>query len=553
MKCSCQCDECQETGPSPWSSWSPLAFEQAKLPDLERADNLSLGGQSIQSGLTTGVMQIQSTTDTDAGQMYGKMLSSQGELYMRGISLRKTLAQAISFWLADPRRRTEEEKHRLYAASVKTKRLDLFLSHTWLTPGKWKFLSLLLQFGWPTVLICWGIGVILAFVLCMTEVLPLFRDFQACSLGYEGVIPSGCWVQICGFLGVLGGCVIFPYVPFGKSDQCFLDFACIHQTEKGKMQQGIMSISSFLAASDELRVVWSSPLLSRLWCVFEIAAFRKLNPQGRIVIAPLDNEASAAVMFLWWWVFCLAYWFARSGPNGQDPVLLLVIMVILFAALMPALALSVWRNHKSTAKLRSDLANFDVMKVDCTSEFDREYIHNAIIRWYGSLEAFSQHVRGPFSQEVLELMRSSGSVSCHYIFLPISPLVCQSLDYVLALWKAGAPAKAVVSMFFNGVVALDMFFFPAMGVFFSWITKKGLWFGSRRCLPLGLEIGIIWLLCVVCSVAAAWACVLVSVQSLEMTVVWNVVNGLFAALVRHFCWRSGWSVISSFHVEDDFK
>ena len=511
--CSCQC-QCEET--KAHSGHSSLAIE---------------------------TMQIQSITGTETGQTDGKMLSltspTEGQQYMRGISLRKTLAQAMSFWLADPRRRTEEEKNRLYAASVRTKRLDLFLSHTWLTTGKWKFFSLLLQFGWPTVLICWGFGVVLAFVLCMTEVLPLFRDFQACSLDYEEVIPSGCWVQIFGFLGVLGGCVVFPYVPFSKSDQCFLDFACIHQTAKGKMQQGIMSISAFLAASEELRVVWSSPLLSRLWCVFEIAAFRKLNPQGRIVIAPVENEASTTMMFLWWWVSCFGYWLARSGPDGADPAFLLIVMLIFFAALMPVLALSVWRNHRSTAKLKSDLANFDVRKVDCTSEFDRECIHNAIIRWYGSLEAFSQHVRGPFSQEVLELMRSSGSMSCHYIFLPISPLVCLSLDNVLALWKAGAPAKAVVSMFFNHVVALDLLFFPAMGVFFCWITKQGLWFRNRRCLPLALEIGIILLLCVVCSVVAAWVTVLVSVRSVEMTVVWNVVSVLFAALVRHFCWRSG--------------
>eukprot|EP00437_Effrenium_voratum_P045597 CAMPEP_0181530358 /NCGR_PEP_ID=MMETSP1110-20121109/71541_1 /TAXON_ID=174948 /ORGANISM="Symbiodinium sp., Strain CCMP421" /LENGTH=31 /DNA_ID= /DNA_START= /DNA_END= /DNA_ORIENTATION= len=31
------------------------------------------------------------------------------------------------------------------------------------------------------------------------------------------------------------------------------------------MAEGIMSISAFLVASKELRVLWSPPLLSRLW------------------------------------------------------------------------------------------------------------------------------------------------------------------------------------------------------------------------------------------------------------------------------------------------
>lgn len=548
--CGKQCEQCEEGDLGSFGSRSPVA-EQPEHPDLE---SLSLGGLEESPGRTglNGMMQVSSnqpSKDLDEDEENGAdrvhrnlsiltYPSHEGTLRMRGVSLRKTLSQAMSFWLADPSARTQEEKTRLYRASVPTSRLDMFVSHTWLTPGKWKFLSLLLQFGWPTVLICWLLGVVLGFVLCMTEVLPLFRAYQVRALDFAGVIHSGCWSQIFGFLGILGGCILFPQLPCSKSDQCFLDFACIHQTEKYKMQQGIMSISAFLAGSEELRVLWSSPLLSRLWCVFEIAAYRKLKPDGKIVIAPVDNEASACRMFLWWQGSCFVFWIGRSGPDGGNPLLLLVLMGGIFAALMPALALAVWRNHKSTAKLRSDLANFDVMNADCTSEFDRECIHNAITTWYGSLEAFSEHVRGPISCEVLELMRTSGSVSCHYIILPITPLVCLSLDNVVALWKAGSSAKSVLSVLFNHVVALDLLFFPAMGVFFSWITKKGLWLGKRRCQPFALEIGIILVLCVTSSVSAAWLCVVVSIRSMEMTLLWNVLALLFAALVRCFCWRS---------------
>lgn len=48
---------------------------------------------------------------------------------------------------------------------------------------------------------------------------------------------------------------------------------------------------SVLLTSVMLAVFVSVPhrprLFSRLWCIFELAAFRKANPKGKIVLAPL--------------------------------------------------------------------------------------------------------------------------------------------------------------------------------------------------------------------------------------------------------------------------
>eukprot|EP00438_Fugacium_kawagutii_P007128 Skav214878 [mRNA] locus=scaffold1430:156424:157570:- [translate_table: standard] len=325
------------------------------------------------------------------------------------------------------------------------------------------------------------------------------------------------------------------------------------------MEQGIMSIAAFLAASDELRVLWSPPLLSRLWCVFELAAYRKVNPEGRIVIAPLGNESSACMMFLWWQVTCPVYWAIRSGPGGGDPTSVLLVCVVVFSALIPGTAVAIWRNRRNTAQLSvlglaqvyglcfparilgtagSQLANFDVMKVDCSNDFDRECIYDAIITLYGSLEAFSAYVRGPFSQEVLNLMRVGGSLSSHYIVLPLCPALAISLDNVLALCKAGAPAQAVISVFFNQVVALELLFLPSIGVFFTWLSKKGLWLGKRRRLPLALEIGIILFLGVFVAISGTLFAAVFSARSLIMTLLWNGFACLLAGLMWRCCWRS---------------
>ena len=455
---------------------------------------------------------------------------------MRSVSLRRTLSQPCSFWFAEPHGRSTAERQQLFSASVPASRFDMFLSHTWQTHGAWKFLSLLLHFGWPVLLTCWGCGVLLAFSLCMGGWLPLFNTLQVTALGFTGqVIPSGCWIQIFGLLGILMGCVLVPYVPL-KSDQCFLDFACIHQTDSSQMKQGIMSISSFLKASEELRVLWSEPLLSRLWCVFEIAAFRKLKPEGKIVIAPVTNEFFACMMFLWWQIACPAFWLARGGAGGGRIQTILPALASVLCILMPASALAISRNHRSCEKLKSDLANFDVKSVKCSNDFDRDCIHDAITTWYGSLDAFSAYVRGPFSQEILDLMRTSGSVSSHYLILPITPLICLASDQVLALWKAGAPAQTVISFFFCHVVCLALLFFPAMGIFFTWITKRGLRFGKCRCQPM-VEVCIILAVCVIFSVAGSFFAIVATSRSFGMTIVWYSFTLLFAGGIWRFCWH----------------
>eukprot|EP00438_Fugacium_kawagutii_P007067 Skav227760 [mRNA] locus=scaffold1653:210986:218160:- [translate_table: standard] len=140
----------------------------------------------------------------------------------------------------------------------------------------------------------------------------------------------------------------------------------------------------------------------------------------------------------------------RPGrPEGQNLIAVALTFLVAFCTLAPALAYVIWDNHKNSAQLKSQLANFDVMNVDCSNDFDRQCIHDAIITWYGSLEAFSAHVRGPLSQEVLDIMRVGGSLSYRYIILPLCPLIALSLDIVVALLQAGAPAKAVVTFFFS--------------------------------------------------------------------------------------------------------
>lgn len=52
-------------------------------------------------------------------------------------------------------------------------------------------------------------------------------------------------------------------------------------------------------------------------------------------------------------------------------------------------------------QLLMDLKHFDLRKVFCRTEFDKNFIYSAISDWYGSEDAFMRYVRGPLREELL--------------------------------------------------------------------------------------------------------------------------------------------------------
>ena len=235
----------------------------------------------LQETDSTSALQSDSIAVGRRGTDLTKIRINDPEL-MRGISLRKTLQLGDKLWLEDPSAVSKARLSKIFSASQQTNRYDIFLSHTWHTHGAWKFLCLLLHFGWPIVFLFWAFGVVLAYMLVLLDILPLTTTWEAVAVDFQSTVPYGCWVMVIASTAAVLGLLASPYFPL-KSDMCFLDFVCVNQTDDKKMKEGIRAIGAFLAASSELRVLWSAPYLDRLWCLFELAAYRKLNPQGRIV------------------------------------------------------------------------------------------------------------------------------------------------------------------------------------------------------------------------------------------------------------------------------
>ncbi|CAE7172926.1 unnamed protein product, partial [Symbiodinium necroappetens] len=106
-------------------------------------------------------------------------------------------------------------------------------------------------------------------------------------------------------------------------------------------------------------------------------------------------------------------------------------------------------------QISQSLSQFDVSALQCFSDFDKRFIHSAVMQWYGSLEDFNMFVRGPLKDEILQTMLVS-RVPLHYIILSITPVTGIQLDLLAALLAAGLPFEAWGKWLFGQLLALNM-------------------------------------------------------------------------------------------------
>lgn len=365
-----------------------------------------------------------------------KVMKSLGHLEVDEEILRKTLRGFGRVWQFSPSDLPLKEREALWKKSASVKSLAFFISHTWRTAGRWKVLALLLRTSWAFVILCWACCMSMVVCLYALEVLP--RPLTAPDVGILGLTltyHSGPWLLVAHVPSILLGFALAPYFPSLKNDQSFLDVTCIHQEDQALMERGVYGLGGFLARSKKLLILWSQPYLSRLWCVFEIAAYRAANPEGEIELAPIFVELT--VLVLWVMIFCST---CLSYAVSFTPKYFWVAMPF---ALVPQLVAAHFLRRLISQKHRliESMANFDVDKAECREEFDRKFVMTAIDAWYGSREAFNQYVQGPVRNELLQ--KRSTQIPSAYFLLLIAAVSAPSFEVFIGFCLDGFPADVL--------------------------------------------------------------------------------------------------------------
>eukprot|EP00927_Polykrikos_kofoidii_P014200 TRINITY_DN16206_c0_g2_i2.p1 TRINITY_DN16206_c0_g2~~TRINITY_DN16206_c0_g2_i2.p1 ORF type:complete len:530 (-),score=44.27 TRINITY_DN16206_c0_g2_i2:18-1565(-) len=233
-----------------------------------------------------------------------------------------------------------------------------FWSHSWSAfPGQ-KVVVLLLEYNGSAAA---AVGTLAAFV--------------GSSLFAAGVLPGWTMLSVVdlqtweyGIWGVLMGVLFFvPTLLCWRSDrQVFLDKISISQVNEEKKLEGVLGIGAFLKASHCLLVLIDSTYLTRLWCVFELAAFSKL----------MESHPNKVVRFV---------------PLPLGP-----IFILLFAV-----------HSIYTAKLQNQLRDFTFQASNCYCctvghlnpdtgarlMCDREAVKVCIDGWFGNAKSFDGFVQ----------------------------------------------------------------------------------------------------------------------------------------------------------------
>ncbi|CAJ1340491.1 unnamed protein product [Effrenium voratum] len=361
---------------------------------------------------------------------------------VRGISLANALGSR-RLWHTSPADLTLSEREGLWGRSAKVESFDLFFSHTWRTWGGWKVLTLSFHFGWKWMLVLWLLAVGISGLLSAAGLLPApisytpgeILSFQANADFFPWIFLSIACIMALSFAALPYILAVSP-----KPTMCFLDVVSIHQTDDHMMRKGIYGLGGFLSVAKELHVLWSTPYLSRLWCIFELAAFRKANPSGVIVLNPLFTAIQTAIWMVVFFVATGIYICCLLLSQGALPLVGIVSLLLL-----PSFH-STRKHMRERHALISQLKNFDVQSAGCRLEKDREFILSAIQSWYGSLDAFNEHVRGPLREELLK--DSKTELPLVYALLVSSAPSAVPLDIFTVLVRAGAPAEVVLCQLF---------------------------------------------------------------------------------------------------------
>ena len=104
-----------------------------------------------------------------------------------------------------------------------------------------------------------------AAVLYMAGILPSVRGFR---LDEDGTSIQCAWCAPAGVFGHYAGLLLCA----GRK-LVFLDVACIDQQDPLRKTEGLVSMGAFLKSSKRMLALVDVSFTSRLWCVFELAAF----------------------------------------------------------------------------------------------------------------------------------------------------------------------------------------------------------------------------------------------------------------------------------------
>ncbi|CAE7379296.1 unnamed protein product, partial [Symbiodinium microadriaticum] len=401
----------------------------------------------------------------------------------RGISVHRALQHA-------PRKWARADFEGMHALSQKTAHFHEFWSHSWRTKKWLKYLNILFLNNSLPASVVGTVCALLAFFLSFTGLLPVWAGEET---GYIWCTPAG----IFGYYMAL--------VLWRSQKLAFLDVACIHQTDSSLKAEALVSMGAFLKKSQSLLVLWDVSYVSRLWCVFEMAAFlHSKGPKAAtcIQVCPVFVGPAFLAGHLGFSVLVFGFLWSQLPliPWGG---------LILGGLALPCLGLladMVLAHCRSIEMMQQQLRHFTFAqaKSSCCSEghidptgapmiCDRKIISRCITAWFGGTEQFESVVRG----QVLAVLVHQ--LSNHvFSYWRIVHVAAPSLWAILDVWcdnfgrgASSVPTPWEVFKMLYDIIVVYLLLLPSICSILLRLAYAARHLGEWKCTQVLLAVGLI--------------------------------------------------------------
>eukprot|EP00439_Symbiodinium_sp_Y106_P052672 s3322_g7.t1 len=400
------------------------------------------------------------------------------------------------YMLSFQTRRSAQYLVPLFVGPLASGEIDQFWSHSWRANT---FLKVMAPAAFFSIL-SGGVGM----ALRALHILPYFVKLESAVVG--GTYLYAAWTSIFGLTAFLS--VLFLWRP---KQRVFLDKVCIHQKDPVLKKEGVESIGAFLYYSQTMLVLWDPSYATRLWCVFEMAAFAWAH---RSVWNDLKNRVEIrpvifAPVYFGLMVTSVINW-ALLTMFPRTPTMSITVWPAL-QSIICILGVHFLRSfHRDMTILRQHLAEFQAANAQCyccsvshrlpeTGEriaCDREVIQACIMTWFGTLTDFDSFVQAELAGY---FWRSLGHFGLPYRWVLGSqlPVLWAYMD-IVADSIQGGDVWYISSMVVEGL-AMWLCASPLVVAFVIWVTNLlqrkrklavcdtlvSLWAASLALIPVG--------------------------------------------------------------------
>lgn len=356
-----------------------------------------------------------------------------------------------------------------YEQSFRVERISEFWSHSWHSKSWQKIAVLMARYNGLPAMVAGTLAAVVGTTLTTLGVLP---GLSTKTLQGE-TYPYGCWALL---LGTLVAIIVLPL--WQSRCKVFLDRACINQTDSVLKKEGVESIGAFLHQSDAMVVLWDPSYVTRLWCVFELAAYLRTHDGDNRLCLCIRPLILAPLSFAIYAVIHLIYLYYLIADETASTTSMLGVSCVAVLAITPLLHV-LRKYHRSIGSMREELQRFSVCQAQCfccsvahkdpeTNEelfCDRELVEACIVSWFGSIRAFERKVQLQLFKSI-EQQLGRHAIPYHWLICAMCPVLWAHLDIVASRLRGQHYHQAAA----QALSALS-FWLCAYPLFFAWCVK----------------------------------------------------------------------------------